>query len=120
MLLSFLFCNLYFQSPNPVWPHSLFLPVPLPERLKDLSVKNWSQITASGPVGPWRQSAPTLFNNNNTTQSDLHPNGIDRLLARQRERKQIEDLSDRLMNGSLKLGSSEVESKIAGTDPLLA
>uniref|UniRef100_A0A5B7A1Y2 TF-B3 domain-containing protein n=1 Tax=Davidia involucrata TaxID=16924 RepID=A0A5B7A1Y2_DAVIN len=110
----------FILTPNPAWPPpSLFLPV-LPDRIKDLSAKNWSQIAGSGPV-PWRQ-APSLFNNS-TAQSELHPrmpfevdipSSIDRIIASERlstsslEKKKIEDLSERLMNGNLKLGVSEV------------
>ncbi|XP_059623372.1 B3 domain-containing protein Os07g0563300-like isoform X2 [Cornus florida] len=110
----------FILTPNPAWPPpSLFLPA-VPERIKDLSNKNWSQIAASGPV-PWRQ-APSLFSTS-STPSELHirmpfevdiPIGTDRLIAAERlstissERRKIEDLSERPMNGSLKLGASTV------------
>ncbi|GMP74831.1 hypothetical protein CsSME_00032124 [Camellia sinensis var. sinensis] len=109
-----------FQTPNPAWPPpSLFLPV-LPERIKDFSTKNWCQIAGSGPV-PWRQ-APSLFTSS-AAQSDFQPrmpfdvdipSGIDRLIGSERlsasslEKKKVEDSSERLMNGSLKLGASEI------------
>uniref|UniRef100_A0A5B7A6I3 B3 domain-containing protein n=1 Tax=Davidia involucrata TaxID=16924 RepID=A0A5B7A6I3_DAVIN len=109
----------FILTPNPAWPPpSLFLPV-LPDRIKDLSVKNWSQIAGSGPV-PWRQ-APSLLNS--SAQSELHPrmpfevdipSSVDRLIASERlsasslEKKKIEDSSERLMNGSLQLGASTV------------
>ncbi|KAK9268141.1 hypothetical protein L1049_010581 [Liquidambar formosana] len=107
-------------SPVSVWPPSLLLPVPIPERLKDLSVKNWNPIAGAGPV-PWRQ-APNLFNTS-IPQSELPPRmsyevdlstGIDRLNASDRlsisslEKKKIEDPSDRLMNGILKLSALEI------------
>lgn len=106
------------QTPNPAWPPpSLVLPG-LPDRIKDISVKNWSSIAASGPV-PWRQ-APSLFN------SEMHPKmpfeldipgGIDRLLASERlsatslDKKKNEDSSERLINGSLKTGASQIFEK---------
>ncbi len=109
-----------FQTSNPAWPASLCFHAPLPERLKDLSVKNWSQLAGSGPV-PWRQ-APSLFNSSITSsesQSRLpyevdissginKINASDRLSASPLEKKKIEDLSERLMNGSLKLGAREI------------
>lgn len=117
-----------FQTPNPAWPPpSLFLPV-LPERNKDFSSKNWTQITGSGPM-PWRQ-APSLFSSS-SAQLELQPripfevdtrSGSDRLFSIERlstaslERKTADKLSERLMNGSLKLGASDVlENGNAGT-----
>ncbi|XP_028056814.1 B3 domain-containing protein Os07g0563300-like isoform X1 [Camellia sinensis] len=110
----------FILTPNPAWPPpSLFLPV-LPERIKDFSTKNWCQIAGSGPV-PWRQ-APSLFTSS-AAQSDFQPrmpfdvdipSGIDRLIGSERlsasslEKKKVEDSSERLMNGSLKLGASEI------------
>ncbi|KAJ0017833.1 hypothetical protein Pint_10725 [Pistacia integerrima] len=106
-------------APNPSWPPSLFYQMPLPERLKDLSVKNWTQLAGSGPV-PWRQ-APTLFNS--IPQSELHPRvsyevdlstSIDRLNAGERltapslEKRKIDDFSERLMNGGLKGASRDI------------
>ncbi|KAA8515337.1 hypothetical protein F0562_018433 [Nyssa sinensis] len=116
----------FILTPNPAWPPpSLFLPV-LPDRIKDLSSKNWSQISGSGPV-PWRQTA-SLFNS--SAQSELHPrmpfevdipSGIDRLIAGERlpasslEKKKIEDSSQKLMNGSLQLrASAALENGNAG------
>lgn len=109
-----------YQTPNPAWPPpSLFLPV-VPERIKDLSVKNWSSIAGSGPV-PWRQ-APSLFNASNA-QSELHPRmpfevempgGMDRFLVNDRlsvpslDKRRKEDSSERLMNGGLKIGPLEI------------
>lgn len=110
-------------TPNPVWqppPLAVRLPLPLPERLKDLSVKNWSQISGAGPV-PWRQ-APSLFSTP-TSQYELNSRtpyevdlatSIDRLGTSERlavsshEKKKIEDSSDKSMNGILKLGASEI------------
>lgn len=104
--------------PNPVWPASRLLSVPMQERLKDLSFKNWSQIAGAGPV-PWRQ-APNLFNTS-IPHTELHPripfevdlstgtnrpNGSERLSFSLE--KKIEGSSDRSMNGILKLGASEI------------
>ncbi|XP_057963273.1 B3 domain-containing protein Os07g0563300-like [Malania oleifera] len=111
-----------FLMPNPVWPASLFLPAPSPERLKDLSVKSWSHTGGSGPFGPWRQ-ASNLFKS--STQSELHPRvsydvdvstGLDRLTASEQlsassaslDKVKKEDPSERLTNGSLKLSASEI------------
>ncbi|XP_059659623.1 B3 domain-containing protein Os07g0563300-like isoform X2 [Cornus florida] len=119
----------FILTPNPAWPPpSLFLPA-VPERIKDVSNKNWGQIAALGSV-PWRQ-APSLFSTS-TAQSELHPkmpfevdilSGSDRLIASEQlsssslEKKKIEDLSERSMNGSLKLGASAVvENMNAGTN----
>ncbi|KAL6992646.1 hypothetical protein U1Q18_010758 [Sarracenia purpurea var. burkii] len=113
-------CESCGKTPNPAWPPpSLFLPV-LPERFKDLSAKNWCQIAGSGPV-PWRQ-APGLFGSS-SSQSDMQtrmpfendiPSSIDRLFNIERssvsslEKKKVEDSSERLMNGSVKLGTSKI------------
>ncbi|KAF8391406.1 hypothetical protein HHK36_023710 [Tetracentron sinense] len=111
------------MAPNPIWPSPLFLPVTLPERLKDHSVKNWNQIHGPGVVaGQWRQ-APNLWNNTNG-QSELHlrmpyeverSNGIDKLIPGERppsasalEKKKIKDLSERVMSGSLKLAAPDI------------
>ncbi|XP_058195475.1 B3 domain-containing protein Os07g0563300-like isoform X1 [Rhododendron vialii] len=110
----------FILTPNPAWPPpSLFLPV-LPERNKDFSSKNWTQIAGSGPM-PWRQ-APSLFSSS-SAQLELQPripfevdtrSGSDRLFSIERpstaslERKTADKLSERLMNGSLKLGASDV------------
>ncbi|KAL5772538.1 hypothetical protein ACOSQ2_012462 [Xanthoceras sorbifolium] len=106
--------------PNPSWPPSLFYQPPLPDRLKDFSVKNWTQLAGSGPV-PWRQ-APSLFNSS-IAQPELHQrvpydidlsSGIDRLNVAERlstsplEKRKIEDFSERLMNGALKGGSRNI------------
>nr|XP_023900596.1 B3 domain-containing protein Os07g0563300-like isoform X1 [Quercus suber] len=104
---------------NPAWPTSLCFHPPLQERLKDLSVKNWNQLAGSGPV-PWRQ-APSLFNSSiPASEQSRFPyevdisgginklNANDRLSASPLEKKKIEDLSERLMNGNLKLGSREI------------
>ncbi|KAK2977126.1 hypothetical protein RJ640_017650 [Escallonia rubra] len=115
----------FILTPNPAWPPpSNFLPV-LPERIKDISVKNWNPIAGSGPV-PWRQ-APSLFNAS-SAQSELHPKmpfeveipgGIDRLLASERlsasslDKKKKEDSSERLVNGSLKGTPATVENGTA-------
>lgn len=104
---------------NPAWPTSLCFHPPLQERLKDLSVKNWNQLAGSGPV-PWRQ-APSLFNSSiPASEQSRFPydvdisgginklNANDRLSASPLDKKKIEDLSERLMNGNLKLGAREI------------
>lgn len=110
-------CSL-FQPPNIPWSTSLFFHSPLNERLnKDLPVRSWSQLAGTGPV-PWRQ-APSLFSS--STNSELRsrspydvelPHAFDRLntneaLSSSLEKKKTEDVSERLINGSLKLGSRE-------------
>ncbi|XP_077219892.1 B3 domain-containing protein Os07g0563300-like [Tasmannia lanceolata] len=117
------------MASNQKWPSSLLLPVPLPERLKDLGVKSWSQITGSTPVpGPWRPA--TNLWNSSTGQSELHPRvpyefdkpiSIDRLISCERpsassqERKISEDPTpgslklatlDRLGNGNIGIDAS--------------
>ncbi|KAF9683512.1 hypothetical protein SADUNF_Sadunf04G0021500 [Salix dunnii] len=93
---------------NPAWS-PLFYNAPFPERLKDLSVKSWSQLAGSGPV-PWRQ-APSLFNPS-ATQSELQtrmPYEIDRLntgetfSAPSLEKRKVEDFSEKFINGNLRI-----------------
>uniref|UniRef100_A0A6N2KL16 CW-type domain-containing protein n=1 Tax=Salix viminalis TaxID=40686 RepID=A0A6N2KL16_SALVM len=95
----------FVMTSNPAWP-PLFYHPPFPERLKDLSAKSWNQLAGSGPV-PWRQ-APSLFNSS-ATQSELQPRmpyEVDRLNAGERfsapsvEKRNLEDFSERLINGS--------------------
>ncbi|ESR62467.1 hypothetical protein CICLE_v10014219mg [Citrus x clementina] len=116
-------------APTPSWPPSLFYQTPFPERIKDLSVKNWTQLAGSGPV-PWRQ-APSLFNSS-IPQPELRPRlpyevdlsaGIDRINASERlsvpslEKRKLEDFSERLMNGGLKSGSRDIpENANAGSN----
>lgn len=114
------------QTSNPAWPPSLFFHSPLPERLKDLSVKNWSQLAGSGPV-PWRQ-APSLFGsippsemhsgvsyNDISTAINKH-NAGERIGVSSLEKRKVEDFSERLQNGSLKLGARDVlENGTAGS-----
>ncbi|KAJ6416517.1 hypothetical protein OIU84_002390 [Salix udensis] len=97
----------FVMTSNPAWP-PLFYHSPFPERLKDLSAKSWNQLAGSGPV-PWRQ-APSLFNSS-ATQSELQPRmpyEVDRLNAGERfsapslEKRNLEDFSERLINGSLR------------------
>ncbi|XP_057512471.1 B3 domain-containing protein Os07g0563300-like [Actinidia eriantha] len=110
----------FVLTPNPAWPPpSLFLPVP-PERIKDLSTKNWCPIAGSDPV-PWRQ-APSLLSSS-SAQPDLQPrmpfevgipSGIDRLTSTERlsassfEKNKLEDSYERLVNGSQKLGAADI------------
>lgn len=113
--------TLYYviQTSNPAWPPSLFFNSPISERLKDLSVKNWSQLAGSGPV-PWRQ-APTLFSS--IPPTEMHSRGpydvdistaINKLNTGERiavsslEKRKIEDFSERLLNGNFKLGPREI------------
>ncbi|KAJ6333614.1 hypothetical protein OIU77_009474 [Salix suchowensis] len=95
----------FVMTSNPAWP-PLFYHSPFPERLKDLSAKSWNQLAGSGPV-PWRQ-APSLFNSS-ATQSELQPRmpyEVDRLNAGERfsapslEKRNLEDFSERFINGS--------------------
>ncbi|GLT83034.1 hypothetical protein SLE2022_013470 [Rubroshorea leprosula] len=101
-----------FLGQNVPWSTPLFFHSP--------SVKSWSQLAGSGPV-PWWQ-APTLFNSS-ASQPEFHPrvsyevdlsSGIDRIGASERpsfpslEKRKIESFSERLMNGSLKLGTREI------------
>ncbi|XWS18312.1 hypothetical protein CRYUN_Cryun32bG0033200 [Craigia yunnanensis] len=98
---------------NSSWPTSLLFH-------SSLSAKGWSQLAGSGPV-PWRQ-APSLFNSS-IPQPELHSRvpyevdlstGIDRLNVSDRfstpslEKMKIEDFSERLMNGPLKLGARDI------------
>ncbi|XP_024018896.1 B3 domain-containing protein Os07g0563300 isoform X2 [Morus notabilis] len=116
-----------FLTSNPAWHPSLFFHSPVPERLKDLSVKNWSQLAGSGPV-PWRQ-APSLFSSSipSSEMNSRSPYEVDissalnklstteRITVSSTEKKKIEDLSERLQNGCLKLGSREIlENGTAG------
>lgn len=123
-MISFAFYGLNsfspLQTPNPAWPPpSLILPLQ-PERIKDISVKNWSPIAGSGPV-PWRQ-APSLFNGCGL-QSELQSRapfefdvsgGPDRLRFNERlsfssmEKRKQEESFEKLMNGSLRIGGSEM------------
>ncbi|XP_048132410.1 B3 domain-containing protein Os07g0563300-like [Rhodamnia argentea] len=110
-------------TPNPAWPPLLFH-AHFPDRLKELSVKNWNQLAGSGPV-PWRQ-APTLFNTS-ISRPELQPRAphdastsIDRFGVGERysismDNRRIEDFSNRFMNGNMKLGAVEkLENGIAG------
>ncbi|KAJ4981126.1 hypothetical protein NE237_031963 [Protea cynaroides] len=108
----------FIMAPNPVWPSPLFLHLPLPERLKDLSVKNWNQFTGAGPsavAGQWHH-VPNLWNTA-TAQSELHPkipyeidrsNGIDKLISAEcpsataMVKTKSEDPSERVASSSLK------------------
>ncbi|OAY26100.1 B3 domain-containing protein Os07g0563300 isoform X2 [Manihot esculenta] len=99
---------------NSTWSPSLFYNAPLSERFKDLSVKSWSQLAGSGPV-PWRQ-APNFFSSC-VPHSELHPRTLyeidrhntgERSSAPYLEKGRIEDFSDRLINGGLKLGTRDL------------
>ncbi|KAK1368520.1 Zinc finger-type transcription factor [Heracleum sosnowskyi] len=110
----------FVLTPNPAWPPPFFHNHGFSDKVKDLSVKNWSSIAGSGPV-PWRE-APSWFNNN-TIQVGLNakmpsqaevPGGIDGLYAHERvpvfldKNKKCES-SGRPINGSLKTGAFENE-----------
>ncbi|KAE8686680.1 hypothetical protein F3Y22_tig00111036pilonHSYRG00043 [Hibiscus syriacus] len=99
-------------------PPSLLVHSSLSEKFKDDSAKGrgWSQLAGLGPV-PWRQVL-SLFNSA-IPQSELHftvpyevdfSTGNDRLNVSNGlsssclGKKKIEDFSERLINGSLKLG----------------
>lgn len=108
---------LLLQTSNPAWAPTLFFHSPFPERPKDMSGKNWTQLAGSGPV-PWRQ-APSLFNTS-ISSPDLHtrvPYGIDgsmginklnageRISVHPLEKKKAEDFSERLMKVNLAIGT---------------
>ncbi|KAM6585039.1 hypothetical protein CsatB_012041 [Cannabis sativa] len=113
-----------FLTSNPTWAQSFLFPS---ERLKDLSMKNWNQLAGSGPV-PWRQ-APSLFSSS-IPSSEIHsraPYEVDissainklgngeRISGCSLDKRKVEDLSERLHNGSLKLGAQEIhENGITG------
>ncbi|KAJ6364116.1 hypothetical protein OIU76_029121 [Salix suchowensis] len=101
----------FVLTSNPAWS-PLFYHASFPERLKDLSVKSWSQLAGSGPV-PWRQ-APSLFNPSATPamQSELQtrmPYEVDRLntgetfSAPSLEKRKVEDFSEKFINGNLRI-----------------
>ncbi|KAL5579326.1 hypothetical protein UlMin_011768 [Ulmus minor] len=115
-----------FLTSNPAWPPSFFFHSHLPaERLKDLSVKGWSQLAGSGPV-PWRQ-APSLFGS--IPPSELHPrmqyevdnstavnklNVGERISVSPLERKKLE-FSERPQNGCLEVSARDIlENGTAG------
>ena len=122
------------QTSNSAWSPTLFLHSPMPERLKDLSLKNWTQLAGSGPV-PWRQ-APSLFGSSIATSemSSRIPYEVvdissalnklstgERITVSSLEKRKIEDLSERIQNGCLKLGAREIiENGTAGTDSFKA
>lgn len=104
----------FILTPNPAWPPpSLFLPLHS-EGTKDLAGKNWCHMAGSGPV-PWRH-APSFFSSS-FAQPDLQPrfditDGVHNLTCSERlsvasfDKKKLE-VPERLINGSLKLVSSE-------------
>lgn len=114
------------QTPNPAWPPPPHFLSSEPERMKDISTRNWSAITGSGPI-PWRQ-APSLFNCS-SFQLESQPrmafevdmsDGIDRFRICERlsssflEKKE-ENSFGRLIYGKLTSGPFEsVEDRIAG------
>ncbi|KAG9452753.1 hypothetical protein H6P81_005657 [Aristolochia fimbriata] len=105
----------FYMASNQMWPSSFFLPVTLPERLKDISVKSWNQYMASASVpGQWRPP-PNLWNTA-SAQSELHPripyevdrsNTVDSIVvgdhksACSHEKKKVEDPSDRIKIAAL-------------------
>ncbi|XP_019055852.1 PREDICTED: B3 domain-containing protein Os07g0563300-like [Nelumbo nucifera] len=105
-----------------IWPSSFFLPLPLPERLKDLSIKNWSHTSGPSAVAAqWRQP-PNLWNTA-TSQPELHPRlpyEVDRLGAvSAMDKKKSDDPSERLASSSLKLPTSDrLANGNAGIDTL--
>ncbi|KAJ8630779.1 hypothetical protein MRB53_024102 [Persea americana] len=111
----------FITVPNQIWPSSTLPPLPLPERLKDISAKNWSQSTGSNSnPGQWWQ--PQSSWNSAVNQSDLHPrmpyevdrlNSVDsRLISGEHptsalENKTVKDPLERITSGSLKLAVPE-------------
>ncbi|XP_062087334.1 B3 domain-containing protein Os07g0563300 [Humulus lupulus] len=112
-----------FLTSNPTWAQSFLFPS---ERLKDLSMtKNWNQLAGSGPV-PWRQ-APSLFSSS-IPSSEMQPRvpfevdissainklgNVERISTCSLDKNKIEDLSERLHNGCLKLGAQEIHERIS-------
>ncbi|XP_010268825.1 PREDICTED: B3 domain-containing protein Os07g0563300-like [Nelumbo nucifera] len=94
---------------NPIWPPSFFLPLPLPERLKDVNMKNWSQIAGPSAVaGQWRQT-PNIWNTA-AAQPELQsrmPYEVERSGAVSAMDKKAEDPSERLASNSLKLAAPD-------------
>lgn len=96
-----------------MWQSSLFFPANLPQKLKDLSVKNWNQIYGPGSApGHWRP----VTNVWNSGQPELIPRvpfEVDRLgpadnlipsdrpVSTSEEKKKVEDLPERLKLASL-------------------
>ncbi|XP_074334005.1 B3 domain-containing protein Os07g0563300-like isoform X2 [Apium graveolens] len=117
----------FVLTPNPAWPPPFLHNHEFPDKVKDVSVKNWSSIAGSGPV-PWRE-APSWFNNN-STQVGLNaklpsqvevPGSIDRLNAHERvpvhflDKNKKWDSSGQLIYGSLKSGAFEIiENEVPG------
>ncbi|KAJ4833901.1 hypothetical protein Tsubulata_032934 [Turnera subulata] len=102
--------NILF-TPN-AWASSLFSHASLSERVKDPSIKGWSQLAGSGPV-PWRQ-APSLFNSP-VPQSELPPRVMYDVVrlnsdasSLSLEKVKTEDFSERVINGGLKLGIRDI------------
>ncbi|KAL5986860.1 hypothetical protein ACLOJK_015194 [Asimina triloba] len=98
----------FVAASNQIWPSSLFPPPPLPDRLKDLSVKSWNSGPSSVP-GPWWQG--TNLWNNVTSQSEVRPrmqydvdktNNVDPSSSSQ-EKKKVKDSSERLPPTGIKL-----------------
>ncbi|KAJ6706987.1 B3 DOMAIN-CONTAINING PROTEIN [Salix viminalis] len=77
----------FVLTSNPAWS-PLFYHASFPERLKDLSVKSWSQLAGSGPV-PWRQ-APSLILGETFSAPSL-------------EKRKVEDFSEKFINGNLRI-----------------
>lgn len=108
----------FILTPNPAWPPSPSFMPSHSERTNDLSGKNWCHIAGSGPV-PWRQ-APSFFGSSCARPSlqSRMPMEVDVTGGFQRltfgeglsvasfDKKKV-DVSERLVNGSLKLGLSE-------------
>ncbi|KAE8724237.1 HSI2-like 1 isoform 2 [Hibiscus syriacus] len=110
------------KGSNSSSPPYLLVHSSLSDRFKDDSAKGrgWSQLAGLGTV-PWRQ-VPSLFNSA-IPQSELHftvpyevdfstgndklnvSNGLSSPCLR---KKKIEDFSENLMNGSLKLGAQDI------------
>ena len=122
LILSQLF-HFLVQPLNPAWPQTLLFHSAFSDRLKDLSVKNWSQLAGSGPV-PWRQ-APSMFNSS-LPSGERPPYEVDisaalnKLNTSERlpvsiEKRKNDDFSERFLNGSLmQCGQDICENGTAG------
>ncbi|XP_058089444.1 B3 domain-containing protein Os07g0563300-like isoform X2 [Magnolia sinica] len=108
----------YIAASNQIWPPSLFPPPPLPDRLKDLSVKSRNQMTGPSSVpGQWWQ-ATNLWNTAHS-QSELRPrmpcdvdrpNNVDKLISSERpspsaQEKKVKDSYERIPSTGLKLAA---------------
>ncbi|XP_047954228.1 B3 domain-containing protein Os07g0563300-like isoform X1 [Salvia hispanica] len=109
----------YMMTPNPAWPPPLHFLPSHPERMKDISMKTWSGIAASGPV-PWHQ-APSLFNGPSIQANDqlkmpfevdvsdgIGRYGLSERLSMASPEMKQERSCARLANGKMRFGPPEI------------